>query len=123
MEDQEQRFIFLALDFLLRVRLMPPEQLRLQLDITGLIHTVDVSERGRDGEVWGYGGEGGVDLIDILGLGVQRAVVDVCVVDTVFLTTGNADFLYIFHQPDAPRHVSRGKGHTISSHCFIGAAL
>lgn len=97
MEDQEQRLIFLALDLLLCVLLMPSEQLWLQLHVTWLVYTVDVSERGRDGEIRRDGGERGIDLVDVLGLGVQRAVVDVSVVYTVFLATSNADFLCIIH--------------------------
>lgn len=74
----------------------------MQLDIPGLVHTVDVSERRCDGEIWRDGGECGIDLVDVFGLSVQGAVVDASVVDTVFLATGNTNFLRIFHQPGAP---------------------
>lgn len=76
---------------------MTPEQFRLQLDITGFVYTVDVAKCRRNGEVRGDGRKCGIDFVDVFGLRVQRAVVDISVVNTVFLTTGNTNFLYIFH--------------------------
>jgi len=65
----------------------------LQLDVTRLVYTMDVTETSGDGEVWGNWGEGIVDVEDVLGLCVKGVVVNILVVDTVFLTTGNTDFL------------------------------
>lgn len=73
----------------------------MELDVAGLVDTVNVTEAGSDGEVGGDGGEGGVNLPDILGLGVERVVVNIFVVDTVLLTTGDAC---------CAEHVSRMKG-------------
>lgn len=99
----------------------------MQLDVTGLVDAVDVAEAGGDGEVGGDGGEGLVDVQDILGLGVEGVVVDVLVVDAVFFAAGNADFLSKTTYQDANLCMIRGKRRrdfpTISSHCFIGAAL
>jgi hypothetical protein len=48
-----------------------------------------LSETSSDAEVGGDGLEGLVDLPDILGLRVQRVIVNVFVVDTILLTTCN----------------------------------
>ena len=60
-------------------------------DVSWLVDTVDVSESGGNGEVGGDGSEGRVDIENVRGLGVERSVVGVGVVDTVLLTTGNTD--------------------------------
>lgn len=65
----------------------------MQLDIARLVYTVDVTEAGRDGEVRTDGGEGLVDVVDIFGLGIQRVIVDVFVIDAILLSSGNSDFL------------------------------
>lgn len=67
------------------------EELGAELDVAGLVDTVDVAEAGGDGEVGGDGVEGLVDVVDVLGLGVEGVVVDGLVVDTVLLTTGDTD--------------------------------
>ena len=72
----------------------------MKLDVAGLVDAMDVAETGGDGEVRGDGGEGLVNLEDILGLGVEGVVVDVLVVDAVFFAAGDADFLY-GHSSDA----------------------
>ena len=54
---------------------------------------MNVSETSGDGEVWRDWGESLVDGKDILWLGVERVVVNILVVDTIFLTTSDADFL------------------------------
>jgi hypothetical protein len=54
---------------------------------------VHVTESGSNREVGADRGQCVVDGQDVLGLGVERVVVDVFVVDTVFLTTGDTDFL------------------------------
>lgn len=100
---------------------MTSEQFRLQLNITRFVYTMDVAKCRRNREVRGDGRKCGVDVVDVFGLGVQRAVVDISVVNTVFLTTSNTDFLYISLVNHQRREL--GEGHTISSHCFMGAAL
>lgn len=76
---------------------MLAEELRPELDVSGLVDTVDVTETGSDREVRGDGVKGRVDIPDVLGLGVERVVVDRGVVNTVLLTTGDTDFHF---EPD-----------------------
>lgn len=52
---------------------------------------MDVSETSGDGEVGADGLEGLDDGQDVLGLGVEGVVVNILVVDTVLLTTSDAD--------------------------------
>lgn len=61
----------------------------MEPDVAGLVNAVDVAEASGDGEVGGDGGESAVHLPDVLGLSVERVVVNVLVVDTVLLTTGD----------------------------------
>lgn len=91
MEDEEDGLVVLGLDGSLDVGLVLAEQLRVQLDVSGLVDTVDVTEASGDGEVGGDGREGVVDVEDVLGLGVEGVVVDILVVDTVLLTTSDAN--------------------------------
>ena len=67
----------------------------VELDITGLVDAVDVTESGSDGEVGRNGGQSLVDGKDVLGLGVKRVVVDILVVDTILLTSSDTNFLGI----------------------------
>jgi hypothetical protein len=90
-EDEEQWLVLSAIDLLLGVGLMLSEKLWVELDVSWLVDTVDVSESGGDGEVWGDGDEGLVDIVDILWLGVEGSVVDVGVVDTILLTTSDTN--------------------------------
>ena len=92
-EDEEDGLVLLGSDGVLDVLLVLAEELWVELDVTGLVDTVDVTEAGGDGEEWGDGGEGLVDGKDVLGLGVQGVVVNILVVDSVLLTTGDTDFL------------------------------
>lgn len=80
-------------DFLLDVFLVFGEEFWVQAHVTGLVDTVHVAEAGGNGEVWADRGEGVVDGEDVFGLGVEGVVVDVFVVDAVFFTTSDADFL------------------------------
>ena len=64
-------------------------QLGVEPDVAGLVDAVDVAEASSDGEVGGDGGESAVHLPDVLGLSVERVVVDVLVVDAILLTTGD----------------------------------
>lgn len=54
---------------------------------------MNVSETGGNGEVWGDWRESLVDGKDILWLCVEGVVINILVVDTILLTTGDADFL------------------------------
>lgn len=93
MEDEEDGLVLLGSDGVLDVLLVLAEELGVELDVTWLVDTVDVTETGGDGEEWGDGGEGLVDGKDVLGLGVEGVVVNILVVDSVLLTTGDTDFL------------------------------
>lgn len=93
MEDQEQWLVTtLALQLFTSEFLVLAQQFRSEDDVSGLVDTVDVTEGGGDGEVGGDGGQGLVDVEDFVWLGVQGVVVGTSVVDTVLLTTGQADF-------------------------------
>ena len=70
---------------------MLAEKLGVELDVTGLVDTVDVTESSGDREVGGDGRKGSVDIVDVLGLSVETSVVDTSVVNTVLLTTGDTD--------------------------------
>lgn len=65
----------------------------MEPDVAGLVDTVDVTEASGNGEVRADGGEGVLDGQDVLGLGVEGVVVNILVVDTVLLTTGDTDLL------------------------------
>ena len=93
MEDEEDGLVLVGLDLVLDVFLVLLEQLRVELDVAGLVDTVDITETSGNGEVGADGGELVVDGEDVLGLSVERVVVNGLVVDTVFLTTSDTDFL------------------------------
>lgn len=90
-EDEEDGLVVVGADGLLDVGLVLAEKLRVELDVTGLVDTVNVAEAGGDGEVGGDGGEGVEDVEDVLGLGVEGVVVNILVVDTILLTTSDAN--------------------------------
>lgn len=92
-EDEEDGLVLLGAYGVLDVLLVLAEELWVELDVTWLVDTVDVTEAGGDGEVWRDGGEGLVDGKDVLWLGVEGVVVNILVVDSVLLTTGDTDFL------------------------------
>lgn len=93
-EDEEDGLVLLGAGLLLDVGLVTREQLGVQTDVTGLVDTVDVTETSGNGEVGADGGEGVVDGQDVFGLGVERVVVDILVVDAVFFATSDTDFLF-----------------------------
>lgn len=93
MEDQKDWSIVGGANLLLGVGLVLSKQFRVELDVSWLVDTVDVSEGGGNGEVLGDGGEGGIDIVDVFWLGVEGSIVNIFVVDTVFLTTSDTDFL------------------------------
>jgi hypothetical protein len=92
-EDEEDGLVLGGAESLLNVGLVLGEQLRVETDVTGLVDTVNVTETSGDREVGADGGKGVVDSEDVLGLGVKGVVVNVLVVDTVLLTTGDTDLL------------------------------
>lgn len=87
-----QGLLLVTADLLVGVLLVLAEELRPELDVSGLVNTVDVTKTGSDREVGRDGVKGRVDIPDVLGLGVERVVVDRGVVNTVLLTTGDTDF-------------------------------
>lgn len=93
MENQEEGLVLGTLNLLLGVGLVLTQQLGVKLDVARLVDTVDVTETSGNREVGGDRGEGGVDIVDILGLGVERVVVDASVVNTILLTTSDTNLL------------------------------
>lgn len=93
MEDEEDGLVGGRTGLLLDVLLVLGEELGVELDVAGLVDTVDVTEASGNGEVGADGGEGVLDGQDVLGLGVEGVVVNILVVDTVLLTTGDTDLL------------------------------
>ena len=65
----------------------------MEFHITGFIHTVHVTEAGSDGKVRADLYKSAIDVVNIFGLGVKRIVVNVLVVYTVLLSSGDTDFL------------------------------
>jgi len=92
-EDQEQWLRVLGVDLLSSVGLMLGQKLWVELDISWLVDTVNVPKRSGDGEVWVDGRESLIDLVYVLWLSVEGRVVDTSIVNTVFLTTRDTDFL------------------------------
>lgn len=93
MEDQEDWLVLFGVDLVLDVLLVLAQQFRVELDVAGLVHAMYIAEAGGDGEVWADGRERVIDVVDVLWLGVKGVVVDVLVVDPIFLTPGDTDFL------------------------------
>jgi hypothetical protein len=91
-EDEEDGLVLLGADLLLNILLVTREELGVELDVAGLVDTVNITETSGNGEVGGDGGESLVDGEDVLGLSVEGVVVNILVVDTVLLTTGDTDF-------------------------------
>jgi len=92
-EDEEQGLVLGGVDLLLGVGLVLAQELGVEVHVSGLVDSVDVSESGGDGEVGGDRDESRVHVVDVLRLGVQSRVVDSGVVDSVLLTSGDSDFL------------------------------
>jgi hypothetical protein len=77
------------------------QKLRVKLNVSGLVDTMDVSETGGNGEIRADGRQTVVDVEDVLWLGVERVIVNILVVDTILLTTSDANFLFRpFYQPN-----------------------
>ena len=90
-EDEHDGLVLGEVELLLDVLLGLAEDLRVQLDVTGSVHSVDVTEGSSDGEAGSDLTEGGVHLVDILGLGVQAGVLDTAVVDSVLLSSSHTN--------------------------------
>lgn len=93
MEDQEDRLVLLCPNGVLDMLLVLAQKFGVELNVTRLVDTMYVTESGSDGEVWGDWGERLVDSKDILGLSVEGVVVNILVVDTIFLATSDTDLL------------------------------
>ena len=93
MEDEEDGLVGGRTSLLLDVLLVLGEELGVELDVAGLVDTVDVTKASGNGEVGADGGESVLDGQDVLGLGVEGVVVNILVVNTVLLTTGDTDLL------------------------------
>lgn len=92
-EDEEDGLVGGRTGLLLDVLLVLGEKLGVELNVTGLVDTVNVTEASGNGEVGADGSESILDGQDVLGLGVERVVVNILVVNTVLLTTGDTDLL------------------------------
>ena len=92
-EDQEDWLVVLGSNSLLDMGLVLAEELWAELDVTWLVDTVNVTETSGNREVWGDWGKSLVDSKDILWLSVKGVVVNILVVDTVLLTTGDTNLL------------------------------
>ena len=72
---------------------MLAEKFGMELDVTRLVDTVDVTKARSNAEVGRDLGEGGPDVVDIFWLGIERVVVHVLVIDTVFFAASDTNFL------------------------------
>jgi len=93
MENQEHGFVLLCTDGILDILLVLTQQLRVKLNISWLVDTVNISEAGGYGEVWGDWRQGLVDIEDILRLRIKRVVIDILIVNTILFAASNTDFL------------------------------
>ena len=101
-KDKEDGLVGRRVELLLDVFLVFGEQFWVQAHVAGLVDAVHVAEASGDGEVRTDRGEGVVDGEDVLGLGVEGVVVDVFVVDAVFFTAGDTDFLHLLALVNKP---------------------
>lgn len=93
MEDKEHWLVGLCAFLLLDISLVLVEQLGVELNVTWLVDTVNVSKASSDREVWADLRQSGPDLVNVLWLSIEGVVVYIFVVNTIFLTTSDADFL------------------------------
>ena len=91
MEDEEEGLLLSIGELLLGVELVLVEEFGVKADVSGLVDTMDVAKGGGDGEVGADLGESGVDVPNVLGLGVEASVVDAGVVNAILLTSGDTD--------------------------------
>jgi hypothetical protein len=87
-----QWFLNLAASLLFSIRLVLGKKLGVQSDISGFVNSVHVTESSRYAKVGTDFRQRIVYIVDVLRLGVQAAVVDTGIVDTIFLTARDTDF-------------------------------
>lgn len=121
-EDKEDGLVGGRAGLLLDVLLVLGEELGVELDVAGLVDTVDIAEASGNREVGADGSKGVLDGQNVLGLGVEGVVVNILVVDTVLLTTGDTDLLWDLLALNLEVQTRKKNRRTISSHCFMGAA-
>ena len=92
-EDEEDWLLSLGVLLVIDILLMLVEKLGMKLDIARLVYTVHVAESCSNTEVRRYLLQSGVDVVDVFGLGVERVVVHILIVDTILFTARDADFL------------------------------
>jgi hypothetical protein len=92
-KHQENWLVFFCSNSILNILLVLAEEFRVKFDITRFVNTVDITETSSDREVWGDGGESLVDRENIFGLGVERVIVDVLIIDAILLTAGDTNLL------------------------------
>lgn len=82
-EHEEDGLRVVGSELLFDIGLVLGKEVRLELDVSRLVDTVDIAESSCDTKVRRDGAEGVIDVPDVLGLGVEGVVVDVLVVDTL----------------------------------------
>lgn len=93
MEDKEDGLILFPVGFLLDVILVLSKKLRVEFDIARLVDSVDVTKASSDREIRANLGKSLIDVVDVLGLGVEGVVVHLLVIHAVFFAAGNSNFL------------------------------
>ncbi len=96
MENQEDWFVLLGPNSLLYVLLVLCEKFSVKLNVTRFVNAMNVAETSSNGEIWGDRRKSFVDGKNVLRLGVERVVVDIFVVNAIFLTTGDANLLELY---------------------------
>lgn len=91
MENEVDRLVFLGAESGFDVSLVLSEKLRVQLDVAWLVDPMDIAKTSGNREIRGYGIQSVVDVEDILGLCVKRCVVDILIIDSIFLATSDAN--------------------------------
>jgi len=90
-EDEPDGLVGLELALLLDKLLVLAQKLGVELDVSGSVNSVDVTEGSGNREQVGDLGEGIVDVKNVLGLGVEGGVIDLRVVNTILLASGDTD--------------------------------
>ena len=93
MENQENWLILGCSDRILDELLVLAEKFWVELDVTRLVYTVNVTESSGNGEVRGDRSKSLVNCKDVFGLSVERVVIDGGIVNTILLTSGDTDLL------------------------------
>ena len=92
-EDKEHRLVFISSELLTDVFLGVVKDLGLQFNISWGVNSVNISERSgaSEGSI-GNLGKLFVGVEDLLGLSVKTGRVDISVVNTIFLSSGDSEF-------------------------------